>query len=132
ARGPRAPSGGRGAWGRGRGLGTARPARGGRRAGGVPPPISSPRNLIEPSLGASAPETQLNAVVLPDPLGPINPRISPSRTSNETLFSAVNPPNRFVSPATVSIASGIQSTAFERRLRRRHLYSEGGGIGGGL
>src|SRR6266849_329725 len=74
---------------------------------GVSAPISSPRRRTEPAVGGSAPDTQLNSVVLPEPLGPISPRISPSRTSNDTPLSAVKPPNRFVSPETVSISEGV-------------------------
>ena len=53
---------------------------------------------MEPAVRASAPEMQLKAVVLPEPFGPMRPRISPSPTSNEIAFSAVKPPKRFVSP----------------------------------
>src|SRR6267142_1499245 len=37
---------------------------------------------------------QLNSVVLPEPLGPIRPQISPRPTSNDTPSSATTPPNR--------------------------------------
>ena len=37
---------------------------------------------------------QLNSVDLPQPFGPINPRISPSCTSKLTPSTAVMPPNR--------------------------------------
>ena len=40
--------------------------------------------LMEPPEGPSAPEMQLKSVVFPDPLGPIRPTNSPSRTSKET------------------------------------------------
>src|SRR5437667_120445 len=66
------------------------------------PPISAPRKRTEPALGLSAPATRLNTVLLPEPLGPIRPRISPSATSNETLLTAVKPPNLFVSCSTFS------------------------------
>jgi len=46
-----------------------------------------------PEVGRSAPEMQLKQVVLPEPLGPMRPRISPGLTSKETAFSAVKPPN---------------------------------------
>jgi len=42
---------------------------------------------------------RLKTVLLPEPLGPMRPRISPSATSNETLLTAVKPPNLFVSCA---------------------------------
>src|SRR2546425_1283513 len=72
-------------------------------ASGVSRVMSSPRKVIVPAVGVSAPEMQLNAVVLPEPLGPISPRISPSRTSNATALRAMNPPNLFVNPSTVSM-----------------------------
>ena len=79
----------------------------GRCRGGRPGRASGPRSPRRgsgwtPRVGASAPETQLNSVVFPEPFGPIRPRISPSRTSKDTLLRAVNPPNRLVSPVTVS------------------------------
>ena len=43
---------------------------------------------------------QLNIVVLPEPFGPISPRISPSATSKDTSLSAVNPPKRLTRPDT--------------------------------
>src|SRR5438046_10557549 len=59
---------------------------------------------MEPPVGTRAPEMQLNAVVLPEPFGPMSPRISPSRTSNDTSLRAMNPPNCLISPDTVNIA----------------------------
>ena len=44
---------------------------------GARPAISSPPNRIEPDVGASVPESMLKIVLLPEPLGPIRPRISP-------------------------------------------------------
>src|ERR1700687_3162603 len=52
---------------------------------------------------------QLKSVVLPAPLGPIRPQIAPRATSNETLSSAVTPPNRIVSPRTASRAEAWRS-----------------------
>src|SRR3954469_22091696 len=46
----------------------------------------------------------LKQVVLPAPLGPIRPRISPSRMSKDTWSSAVTPPNRMVTSSTSSRA----------------------------
>ena len=70
---------------------------------GVRPASSCAPKRIEPELGVSAPDTQLKRVVLPEPFGPMRPRISPSFTSKETAFSAVKPPKRFVRPVTVNI-----------------------------
>ncbi len=41
-------------------------------------------------------------VLLPEPFGPIRPRISPLSTLNDTLLTAVKPPKRFTSPFTTS------------------------------
>ena len=48
-------------------------------------------------------------VDLPDPFGPISPRISPGATVNDMPATAVSPPNRFTSPATSSVTSGNAS-----------------------
>ena len=57
---------------------------------------------MEPPDGWSAPETQLKQVVLPDPLGPMSPRISPGFTSKVMPWRATNPPKRLVRPETFS------------------------------
>src|SRR5215510_9001545 len=49
---------------------------------------------------------QLKVVLLPDPFGPMRPRISPSSTSNDTLLAATSAPNFFDNPETLSIAIG--------------------------
>src|SRR5262245_61115280 len=46
----------------------------------------------------------LNSVVLPAPLGPMIPRSSPALTSIVTSRTAVSPPNRLVTPCSLSIA----------------------------
>src|SRR3569833_992684 len=57
------------------------------------PVVGLPWMRTSPSLSASWPSTQLHSVDLPEPFGPMMPRISPSRTSNETPSTAVMPPN---------------------------------------
>ncbi len=74
------------------------------------PPISSPRKRIDPSLGASVPAIRLKVVLLPDPLGPIRPRISPWPSVNETFWTAVNPPKRRVSPRTANSVLSVHRT----------------------
>src|SRR5438067_187761 len=49
---------------------------------------------------------QLKVVLLPEPFGPIRPRISPSFTSKETSFTARRAPNLLVRPETVSTGMG--------------------------
>ncbi len=58
--------------------------------------------MIEPASLSSTPVIRLNTVLLPAPLGPISPRISPLFISNETSFTATSPPNRLTSPLTSS------------------------------
>jgi len=45
---------------------------------------SSPFNSMRPVSGVIWPSMLLNKVVLPEPLGPITPKISPGRTSKDT------------------------------------------------
>ena len=69
---------------------------------GATPAISAPSNRIDPAVGTSVPDSMLKIVLLPEPFGPIRPRISPFSTRNDTLLTAVKPPNRFTNPSTVS------------------------------
>ena len=52
--------------------------------------------------GVKVPESMLKIVLLPEPLGPMRPRISPCSTANERLLTAVKPPKRLTSPLTSS------------------------------
>ena len=63
---------------------------------------------MEPAVGAYMPAMQLNVVLLPEPFGPMSPRISPSSTSNDTFDTAVKPSNILVRPETVR--RGTRST----------------------
>src|SRR5216683_7177761 len=81
------------------------------------PPISAPRKCTEPASGLSAPATRLKTVLVPEPLGPMRPRISPSATSNETSLTAVKPPNLFVSCSTFS-KSRCEGVTFGKRQHR--------------
>src|SRR5688572_5316699 len=64
--------------------------------------MSKPATRPSPSLGASSPVSILMVVVLPAPLGPRNPKISPARTSNVTASTAVKSPKRRVRPVTLT------------------------------
>ena len=57
----------------------------GRSRFGGSPVISCALERIEPAARRVEPGDQLNVVLLPEPFGPIRPRISPSASSNETL-----------------------------------------------
>src|SRR5207342_2469038 len=71
------------------------------RCGGRPA-ISRPSKVIDPAVGGNVPDSMLKIVLLPEPLGPIRPRISPCSTLNDTLLTAVKPPKRFTNPSTTS------------------------------
>src|SRR5690606_4505141 len=70
---------------------------------------SRPSRRTDPSVGANSPAITLKVVLLPEPFGPISPRISPRASSKERFLTAVNPPKRFVRPRTDSTQSGPPS-----------------------
>src|ERR1700761_8884506 len=51
-----------------------------------------PSKTTSPCSGRSCPQTQLNSVVLPAPLGPTRPTLSPANTSKVMLCTAWIPP----------------------------------------
>ena len=55
------------------------------------PVMSVPSKLTLPLVGVYMPVTQLNSVVLPAPLGPINEVMEPLSMAKDTLSSAVIP-----------------------------------------
>jgi hypothetical protein len=57
--------------------------------------MRSPWNEIEPPSAGSTPVIRLNMVLLPAPLGPMSPRISPERMENDRWPTATRPPKRF-------------------------------------
>jgi hypothetical protein len=60
---------------------------------------SSSASHTRPASGARNPDSMLSAVVLPEPLGPINPRISPSSIEIDRSSTAATPPKCLVSPS---------------------------------
>ena len=86
----------------GRGIWKVRAMPRWQTSAGASPAISRPWKRIEPRLGRSAPEIRLKIVLLPEPFGPMRPRISPSASPNATSLTAVKPPKRLVSPSTSS------------------------------
>src|SRR5581483_7739656 len=82
------------------------------------PPISALRKRTEPALGLSAPAIRLKVVLLPEPFGPIRPRISPSATSKETFLTARKPSKLLVSPSTSSTYLRGKSVPFRERQHR--------------
>src|SRR6516225_1720464 len=87
------------------------------RCGGRPA-ISCPSKRIDPAVGANVPDSMLKIVLLPDPFGPIRPRISPLPTAKETSLTAVKPPNRLMSPVT----SSTEGRSLDRVRRARRQF----------
>src|SRR5580700_7414472 len=71
------------------------------------PASDIPSNKISPWSKRSCPQTQLNSVVLPAPLGPTRPTHSPGRTSKPMLLTAWIPPKDLLTP--VSLRRGADS-----------------------
>ena len=63
-----------------------------------------PLKMMRPALTGSAPETRLNSVVLPAPLGPMRPVMEPARTASEQWSTARRPPKSLTTPRTSKIA----------------------------
>ena len=63
---------------------------------------SSPSSHTRPDSGTRKPESMLSAVVLPEPLGPMRPRISPPSTVNARSSTAATPPKCLVRPSVLS------------------------------
>src|SRR2546427_2364393 len=80
---------------------------------GLSPVMSWPSKTIEPRVGRRNPLNRLKQVVLPAPLGPIRPTISPLSTVRSTRLTAARPPNSRVSSRASRIA-----TKSGRRARR--------------
>ena len=79
--------------------------------GGRPSRCASSRVMAPPSARSRPPMT-LSSVVLPEPLGPISPTISPRPTANDTPARASTPPNRLT---TLSSTSRCAPVAANRR-----------------
>ena len=65
-----------------------RPTPSRQTARGILPVVSSPSTLIRPLSGIFWPLSMSKQVLFPAPLGPISARISPARSSNDTLRTA--------------------------------------------
>src|SRR5215470_9519497 len=68
--------------------------------------MGRPSKRMVPPSGAYRPEITLMHVVLPDPFGPTNPRISPGLRVKLRPSSARNPPKRLTRPSMASSGSG--------------------------
>src|SRR5262245_19070710 len=67
---------------------------------------------------------QLKIVLLPDPFGPISPRISPSATSKETSLTARRAPNLLTRPVTLSIGMGCDFPSVGVSRARRSILHD--------
>src|ERR1019366_6345340 len=67
-----------------------------------------------PSLGRWKPEMMANSVVLPAPLGPINPVMQPASTVSEAAFTASKPPKRQDTRSTDNRGSTMRVLALGR------------------
>lgn len=70
------------------------------RWSGRSPCTGSPTTWTVPADARASPEMALSSVLLPAPLGPITPKVSPRATSKETEFTATSPPKRTVTSRT--------------------------------
>src|SRR5262249_52959200 len=68
--------------------------------------ISRPFQITLPEVGGRSPAIILSSVVLPEPLGPMMPRISPGRTVKETAATATRPAKRLLRARTSSATTG--------------------------
>src|SRR3954462_7398283 len=74
---------------------------------------------MPPRSGARNPSMHSIVVVLPAPFGPMRPKISPSRTSRETLATATVLPYRLARLRTMMTGSGIAEMYALHEHRRR-------------
>src|SRR5271169_473349 len=79
-------------------------------AGGACAVTSTPSNITLPPSGRWRPAIAFTSVDVPEPLGPIKPRISPRSSSREMSLSACTPPKDFL--RLVTLSSGSMSNLF--------------------
>src|SRR5205807_6157557 len=100
------------------------------RCGGRPV-IDTPSRRTAPPVSGNSPVTQLNAVVLPAPLGPIMEMISRSPMSKLTELTASRPPNRLVTASSSSSAmSGLALHGSQRLRGHPRLQLDAAGAAG--
>src|SRR5215475_5182662 len=98
---------------------------------GLVPPMSRPCHLILPELGTSRPANRLSKVVLPEPLGPRIPTISPRSTVSETAVSATRPPKRLLSPSTSRNMAPTREQAHDAAGHQQNDDDQNGAVGRG-
>src|SRR5580700_2470329 len=76
------------------------------------PATSVPLMRTDPASGRSMPMMSFITVDLPEPFGPISPRIFPASMESDISLTATRPPNRLVRPLTSRCASAAMSVRF--------------------
>src|SRR5262245_47480173 len=89
--------------------------------------MGCPSSLIVPAVGGRLPDTRFKAVVLPDPLGPMRPTISPLWTVIFNWSTARRPPNLRVRPWSSSSGEHRASVGFDIAVKEP---AEAGGVAG--
>src|SRR2546429_2993445 len=87
---------------------------------GVMPARSWPLNCARPPAARQTPVITLNIVVLPEPFGPMRPRIAPLLTSRSSASSATRPPKRTLRPEQERSASLIWENSFGKIRSEEH------------
>src|SRR5690349_18671990 len=83
--------------------------------------MSVPLRTAVPASGSRSVASIRMVVVLPAPLEPMNPKMSPGWRSNETPSTATNGPKAFLRPLTSSTDdASLRTAAFERVHREDH------------
>ena len=77
--------------------------------------IAAPLDDTLAEVGISNPVTRLMVVLLPAPLGPMTPSVSPQRTSRSTPSTAATPPKWRLSALTCSAAKSTTARLLRRR-----------------
>src|SRR3954454_8483214 len=101
-----------------------RPMPAAQISSGRSPWMARPANRISPVSGAYTPAIMLKVVVLPAPLGPISPLISPSGTANEASRTARKPRNAFEIAFTSSIKLQPPGERRPDAVRQEHDHDE--------
>src|SRR3954462_11732099 len=83
-----------------------------------------PLNSTTPPSGLRLPASRLNIVVLPAPLGPIRPAISPALTLSETASTAATPPKRLDTDRVSSMSRSSSSKRHGERALVLESYGD--------
>src|SRR3546814_1270525 len=93
-----------------------------RRCRGRSPKLTESKAMRPPD-GRTRPDTALNRVVLPAPLGPTRPTTSCRLAANVTASTAVKPPKRTVSASSSSMFSpGRLAQQGQQASRNEHAH----------